>query len=157
MSQARQAYREFMKEGISAGRRPELVGGGLIRSLGGWAQVLSMRRRGDKSFADDRILGSSDFVKRMIKEADERLKVQLSAGRLQEEADRLIREMCKSEEVSVKELRAGSRRRHVSEARTRIARALVDEVGLPMAEAARRLGVTTSAISRALRKVHDQE
>ena len=30
-----------MKERISHGRRPEFVGGGLIRSSGGWFQVLS--------------------------------------------------------------------------------------------------------------------
>ncbi len=30
-------------KGISRGRRPELAGGGLIRSLGGWSQVLSLR------------------------------------------------------------------------------------------------------------------
>ena len=30
-----------MKEGISHGRRPEFVGGGLMWSSGGWSQVLS--------------------------------------------------------------------------------------------------------------------
>ena len=29
-------YREFMEEGKQQGRRLDLVGGGLIRSLGGW-------------------------------------------------------------------------------------------------------------------------
>jgi REP element-mobilizing transposase RayT len=32
------AYRKFTEEGKGQGRRPELVGGGLIRSLGGWSQ-----------------------------------------------------------------------------------------------------------------------
>jgi len=32
-------YLSYMKEGIGLGRRPELVGGGLIRSLGGWEAV----------------------------------------------------------------------------------------------------------------------
>jgi hypothetical protein len=39
-------YERYVEEGISWGKRPELVGGGLIRSLGGWSQVLSLRRRG---------------------------------------------------------------------------------------------------------------
>jgi len=38
-------YKEFVKNGIDVGRRPELVGGGLIRSLGGWAEVLALRAR----------------------------------------------------------------------------------------------------------------
>jgi putative transposase len=42
--EARKAYRRYVKEGVEEGRRPELVGGGLIRSLGGWSQVVSLRR-----------------------------------------------------------------------------------------------------------------
>ena len=34
---ALRAYRRYMREGIPLGRRSELVGGGLVRSLGGWA------------------------------------------------------------------------------------------------------------------------
>src|SRR3990172_4690065 len=36
---ARAAYRAFVAEGLSQGRRPDLQGGGLIRSLGGGAAV----------------------------------------------------------------------------------------------------------------------
>jgi REP element-mobilizing transposase RayT len=38
VSDARRNYRAFVQKGIAAGRRPELAGGGLIRSLGGWQQ-----------------------------------------------------------------------------------------------------------------------
>ena len=33
---ARRFYLEFVRKGIAAGRRPELTGGGLVRSAGGW-------------------------------------------------------------------------------------------------------------------------
>ncbi len=33
---AQKKYRDFVEKGISQGRRPELIGGGLIRSVGGW-------------------------------------------------------------------------------------------------------------------------
>jgi len=49
-------YDEFVGRGIEVGSRPELIGGGLIRSLGGWSQVLSLRRVGSKIFSDERIL-----------------------------------------------------------------------------------------------------
>ena len=39
VSRAKKAYFYFVKAGIEQGRRPELVGGGLIRSLGGWDEV----------------------------------------------------------------------------------------------------------------------
>ena len=53
----RSNYFKFMEEGLSLGRKPELVGGGLIRSLGGWSPVLALRKRGEKQAFDQRILG----------------------------------------------------------------------------------------------------
>lgn len=58
---AKKAYREFVKEGIPQGQRPELVGGGLIRKMGGWSVVKSLRRSGLQEKGGARILGSSDF------------------------------------------------------------------------------------------------
>jgi putative transposase len=39
---ARKAYRSYVEKGIALGKRPELTGGGLIRSLGGWDDVKNM-------------------------------------------------------------------------------------------------------------------
>jgi putative transposase len=36
----RDNYLQYVRKGVEQGRRPELVGGGLIRSLGGWSEVL---------------------------------------------------------------------------------------------------------------------
>ncbi len=38
------------------GRRPELVGGDLIRSLGDWSQVISQRRKSETCGSDARLL-----------------------------------------------------------------------------------------------------
>jgi REP element-mobilizing transposase RayT len=65
---AKKAYREYVSEGIAAGRRPELVGGGLVRSVGGWSEVQSIRKHGEHIVSDERILGSGDFVDRIIQE-----------------------------------------------------------------------------------------
>jgi hypothetical protein len=56
---------QYVQEGIEMGRREELVGGGLIRTLGGWSQVISLRQSGDRILCDDRILGQDEFVERM--------------------------------------------------------------------------------------------
>lgn len=55
------------------GRRPELVGGGLIRSVGGWAAVKAMRRGIDRMKGDERILGDGNFVEYVLKTAQENL------------------------------------------------------------------------------------
>jgi len=54
--EAKNAYRNYVKKGIAKGRRPELVGGGLIRSLGGWSAVKALRRSGDRELSDGREL-----------------------------------------------------------------------------------------------------
>jgi hypothetical protein len=59
---------EFGREGV-AQCRPDLVGGGLLRSRGGWAHVLALRRKGSPIAADARILGSGEFVEGLLTEA----------------------------------------------------------------------------------------
>ncbi|MEA3417327.1 MAG: hypothetical protein U9R02_14505, partial [Thermodesulfobacteriota bacterium] len=40
------------------GKRPELTGGGLVRSLGGWSMIKKLRLKGqDRIKGDERILG----------------------------------------------------------------------------------------------------
>ena len=51
-----------------------MVGGGLIRSLGSWSNVISIRRHGERDLSDERILGNGDFVEKIIKEADDLVK-----------------------------------------------------------------------------------
>ena len=55
---------------------------------------------------------------------------------------------CEKEGVSVEALKGGSRRGRLPGLRAQLAGKLVKKYGLTMAEAARQLGVTTSAISR---------
>jgi hypothetical protein len=59
---ARKRYREYVKKGIDAGRRPDLMGGGLIRSAGGWSAVKALRKSDTRMKGDERILGDGDFV-----------------------------------------------------------------------------------------------
>ena len=153
---AKRAYRKYIQEGVAQGRRPELVGGGLVRTLGGWSQVVSLRHNREDVLADERILGSGDFVERVIREADERLKRQFQAGQSREEVEQFIQGVCDREGINVKELRAGSRREHISRVRSRVAVELVENYGIPLAELARELGVSTSAISKILTRVHSK-
>lgn len=60
IGETRKKYRSYVEKGIPMGRRPELVGGGLIRSLGGWDEIKKMRLTGqDRIKGDQRILCSS--------------------------------------------------------------------------------------------------
>jgi len=59
---ARRLYRGFVEAGVGQGRRPELVGGGLLRSYGGWTGVMELRRGREKYLSDERVLGSTSFI-----------------------------------------------------------------------------------------------
>jgi len=72
-STARRNYRDFVEKGIELGRRPELTGGGLIRSLGGWSAAKILRRSIDRIKSDERILGDGDYVDEILKKANEQL------------------------------------------------------------------------------------
>ncbi len=46
IKQARRNYLSYVKAGQDQGRKPELVGGGLIRSLGGWDSAKQILKKG---------------------------------------------------------------------------------------------------------------
>src|SRR4030043_2216403 len=110
-------YRRFVQEGLGGGRNPMLTGGGLIRSQGSWSQVLALRRKGQKELSDERILGSEDFVDRVLQEAEERQLRQMKLQRRGKGIEDIIQEEGRKRKGGEEELRKGRRRSRVSGAR----------------------------------------
>jgi putative transposase len=154
---ARNAYYRFVSEGMTMGKKPELTGGGLIRSKGGWSQVLSARRIGQKEESDERILGGGDFVNAVLKEAEEKTTHQLKMRLKGRTITTLIEEECRKKRINPVELKRGSRRRKVSVLRATIAKRSLDELGLSLAEIARHVGVNTSSIAKAITRAELSE
>lgn len=149
---AKKAYKEFMNKGISLGKRPELTGGGLIRSMGGWSIVKAMRNRGIDEQSDARILGSGEFVLAVIKNANEKVKYQLPALELQNRINGVVEKHCRKEKVTISMLQSGSRRPPLPKLRKAIASKLVNGYGVSLAETARRLGISTSGVAQILKR-----
>jgi REP element-mobilizing transposase RayT len=147
---ARRAYRRFVSAGAGLGRKPELVGGGLLRSQGDWSAVLSLRRRNAAAACDQRILGDGDFVRIVLDRMDERQRRNLGLSTTRPEIERICRQVCDCQGVSPGELFSGSRRRPVVMARQAVAWIAVREVGYSGAEVARHLGVSNSCITRSV-------
>lgn len=147
------SYRDFVAAGVGMGRRPELVGGGLVRSAGGWSAVRAMRRRGAKGAHDERILGDAQFVVETMQRADQRLRKSLRLGVARPEIAGVCRRVCEKFEVSEGELCSGSRRQSVVAARTALSVLAVRELGYSGAEVARFLGVSNSCITRTVAAV----
>ena len=68
---ARRAYKKYLGKGIEQGKRTDLTGGGLIRSVGGWASLKALRAAKVFNKGDERILGDGDFVESVLKAANE--------------------------------------------------------------------------------------
>jgi len=149
-SEAKRAYRQFVREGIEQGRRSDLVGGGLIRSQGGWEAVKAMRRRGVREKSDERILGGGEFVEQLIRQSDQSRKEHFSALQLSQQAAALVGQVCKEQNVRIDTLKSGSRRRNVSKVRAHLVQELVEGLGLSLAETGRHLGVSPSGVAKSL-------
>ena len=102
--------------------------------------------------SDERILGTEDFVERVIEEAEQAIQRQLPPASAVEATRDYIAKACEDNGVQLAHLRSGARGAAVSRCRSKVARHLVEEMGLPLAEAARQLGVCTSAIWHAIRR-----
>jgi len=146
--EAVQRYEAFVLEGIARGRRPELVGGGLVRSAGGWAHVVALRRRGVKSAADERVLGGGEFAERLVSEAEDRVRQTIRLRRRALDLDDLAVIVTRQTGISSAEMRSGSKARRISGARKLFCQIALKHVGHAGADVARFLGVGTSAVNR---------
>ena len=114
IKKARRRYRQFVKKGIDQGKRPDLQGGGLVRSAGGDKRGLLGRKKEEREKGDARILGSGDFVANVMKDANEVLD---QTAKFDISLDELISRVCAKFEIKVTELVSKSRKRYLSQAR----------------------------------------
>jgi REP element-mobilizing transposase RayT len=148
VSEAREKYEEFVAAGAAAGRRPELVGGGLERSAGGWSQVLTARGQKARMAYDGRILGSSEFVLSLLGEAEGAGDRGIRIVSDRPPMEQLCRRVAEAAGVEMNELRSGSRRAAIAGARRELIGLAVRMHGYAGAEVARYLGVSTSCVTR---------
>ncbi len=147
---ARRGYRTFVADGIPKGRRPELTGGGLVRSVGGWAALTERRRLGDRLHGDERILGESEFVEAALKAGGE---VMTRRHRLQTHGydfNWLLRRLAAKAGLPSADLLMPSKVPARVEVRSLLCYSAVRELGLPGTAVAAKLGLTQSAVSRAV-------
>lgn len=148
---ARRAYRTFVSSGVSQGRRSELQGGGLRRSAGGWEGVAALRRGRERWAADERILGGSDFVERMLREV---AKTSSSGTPVSTAAalPALIERVARAYAMTADEIIGGSKRRPVVAARSVVSTIAVRELGAPVVTVARALRVSSQTVLAGVEK-----
>jgi len=151
-SDARRNYRSYVVEGISQGKRNDLMGGGLIRSSGGWANVKAMRKENTFQHSDERILGDGDFVERVLSSAQEQLERRYELEAQGFDLNRVAQRVSALLAIETSELwKPGKDRRRVK-ARSLFCFWASREIKISMAELSRKLQMSPAAISLSVKR-----
>ena len=142
---ARRRYRRFVKNGIAQGTRPDLQGGGLVRSAGGDKRTLLRRKREERELSDERILGSGDFVGKVLAESNEIYEMK-TRNRIS--LDDLILKVATNVDLDMEDLKSSKRNRKVSYARAVISYLAVNQLRCSASEVARKLRISGMGVGK---------
>jgi putative transposase len=148
---ARKKYRYFVERSSPLGRRPELVGGGLIRSLGGWEEVKRLRRRGrDRIKSDQRILGDSYFVDQVLSESEESYSQKYLLRNRGITFDKMVAQVAVLFDLDEEYITGKGRQRDRVRARDLLCYWSHNNLGRSITELSKKLGMTLAAVSFAV-------
>ena len=147
VSTARCRYRVFVEKGIADGERQELTGGGLIRSVGGWAAAKALRKANALQKGDERILGDGDFVEAVLSEAKEAYerKYRLKAKGI--DVDSVAQRAAEISGIEPSQVWAPGKQPKVVQARSLLCYWATSELGISQAWLSKRLRLSQPAIS----------
>jgi REP element-mobilizing transposase RayT len=147
---ARRKYNVFVKKGISKGKRPDLIGGGLIRSTGGWSALKAQRRAKIYQKGDERILGDGNFVEKILNAANETMKTKYALKAQGFDLDMVARRVADLRHIECDRVWAPGKQRQVVEARSLLCYWAVRELGISMASLSRKLNISIPAVSQSV-------
>ena len=150
IGESRRKYREFIFKGVAQGKRPDLVGGGLIRSMGGWSAVKAMRKAKAYVKGDERILGESDFVEAVLKENEDAFERQYQLKAQGWDIDRVADRVAEVLQMDVAEVWLPGKYRRLVTARSLLCYWAVRELGISMSSLAKRLCISSVAVSKSV-------
>jgi REP element-mobilizing transposase RayT len=148
--EARQRYEEFVSKAAGEGRRDDLTGGGVLRSIGGWEELKRQRRGGGRIKGDERILGGPDFVHEILRHANEemtrRAKIRTRGLNFKALSERIAAWY----NIDIELLSTPTKDRKVSRARAILCYLAVRQLMMSGADVARELNLSPSMVSRAV-------
>jgi len=150
LSAARKEYRAYVEKGIALGRRAELTGGGLIRSMGGWGAVKSMRRRRCEHLkGDERILGDGSFVESVLAGQNEQLERRYALQAQGCDFKQVVRRVVEVFGIKADAIMTPGKQPARVQARSLACYWAVRELGMTAVAVARLLELTQSAVTKA--------
>jgi REP element-mobilizing transposase RayT len=144
---ARRRYQVFVEKGIADGKRPELTGGGLIRSVGGWVAAKALRKANTMQKGDERILGDGDFVDAMLSEANEAYERKYGLKEKGIDVDALSQRAAQIAGIETSQVWSSGKQPKVVYARSLMCYWATSELGITQAWLSKRLKLSQPAIS----------
>ena len=151
-SRSQEKLPTFVAKGVEQGQRPGLTGGGLLHSIGGWAELAALRSGSDWVKSDERILGDSDFVNTVLRHADEQLENNYRLKSEGFELNNIAERAAQVLDLPLETVWEKNRRPQVVQARSLLCYWAVKKLRMSMTEIGCRLGLIQPAVSIAARR-----
>ena len=150
---ARNEYLSFMEKGVGQGRRDDLIGGGLVRSLGGWSELRASRIRAQGHImSDERILGEPEFVDTIISQAHEKYDRLFELKRQGYDFSLVVKKVAAIVGMHPDEILSKGKQPRKVKTRSLLCYWAVGELGMSLTDVARRLGMTLSGVGYAVQR-----
>ena len=143
-------YLKYMRKRIELGHRSELVGGGLLRSAGGWGVLKAMSKARIHLKGDERILGESDYVKEVLAEQEEQFERRYWLKAQGYDIDRIVNTVAEVFEITAAEIWKPSNQPLRVKARSVVCYWAVRDLGMSGTDVGKHLGLGQPAVSRAV-------
>lgn len=147
-ARAVELYQNFVIDGWNMGPRPDLMGGGLRRSAGGWERVRELQHANAAWQGDARILGDGEFVSNILRVAEDRLSRTEELRRAGWTLDKVIQRACDVARIRPEQVRRKGRSNAISKAKGLAAFWAVQELGIKGRDVSRRLMISPQAASK---------
>lgn len=143
-------YRKFVEKGAQLGKKPELTGGGLVRSVGGWSALKALRKAKIYAKGDERILGDSDFVLETLQQSDEYLERKYRIRTQGYDLKKIGERAATVLGMETEQVFAAGKNRQTVRARSLVCYWAVRKCGMTMTSLSKELGISATAVSQSV-------
>jgi len=148
---ARLRYAKFIEDGVDQGERPDLEGGSVVRGVAGWKDAEDLDDA-TRFHSDERILGDSDFVAKVLKLAQEQLDRRTKLRTEGCDLDNLCTHVGLIFDVAPEDILKPGKYRGRVKARSVVSYFAVRELGITATDLARKMDATPQAVSLAVKR-----
>lgn len=153
--ESRKNYKAFVRDNLTKDLGNELMGGGLIRSVGGWDGIERLKQRKKRLRGDERILGEDPFVNEVLKNYEEQLEQREKLRMQGWTVDKVACHICDLFNLNSSDILRKGRNNITSEVRSLICYCGYHDIGLKGVDLAKFFNISGAAVTKNIRLGED--